>query len=103
MCDGLSLIHISTSCGSTLYVRPRTFCRTVRRVTLTGKVKHFRCCLLYTSNEAVLNEIREQALDVDPLYGIFTSGSTGVPKGVVVGHRSVPVSYTHLDVYKRQG
>ena len=34
-------------------------------------------------NEAVLNEIREQALDVDPLYGIFTSGSTGVPKGVV--------------------
>ena len=22
-------------------------------------------------NEAVLNEIREQALDVDPLYGIF--------------------------------
>ena len=40
-------------------------------------------------NEAVLNEIREQALDVDPLYGIFTSGSTGVPKGVVVGHRSV--------------
>ena len=37
----------------------------------------------------MLNEIREQALDVDPLYGIFTSGSTGVPKGVVVGHRSV--------------
>ena len=30
-----------------------------------------------------------QALDTDPLYGIFTSGSTGVPKGVVVGHRSV--------------
>ena len=24
-----------------------------------------------------------------PLYGIFTSGSTGVPKGVLVGHRSV--------------
>ena len=40
-------------------------------------------------NETVLNAIREQALDVDPLYGIFTSGSTGVPKGVVVGHRSV--------------
>lgn len=28
-----------TSCGSTLYVQPRTFCRTVRRVTLAGKVK----------------------------------------------------------------
>ena len=24
------------------HVRPRTFCRTVRRVTLTGKVKDFR-------------------------------------------------------------
>ena len=37
----------------------------------------------------VLKRIRDQALDTDPLYGIFTSGSTGVPKGVVVGHRSV--------------
>ena len=40
-------------------------------------------------NPEVLKAIREQALDVDPLYGIFTSGSTGVPKGVIVGHRSV--------------
>ena len=37
----------------------------------------------------LLSSIREQALDTDPLYGIFTSGSTGVPKGVVVGQRSV--------------
>ena len=34
---------VSTSCGSALYAQPRTFCRTVRRVTLTGKVKHLRC------------------------------------------------------------
>lgn len=33
--------------------------------------------------------IREQELDIDPLYSIFTSGSTGVPKGVIVNHRSV--------------
>ena len=32
----------------------------------------------------------------DPLFILYTSGSTGKPKGVV------PVSYTHLDVYKRQ-
>lgn len=37
----------------------------------------------------LLNKIRSEAVDTDPLYGIFTSGSTGVPKGVVVGHRSV--------------
>ena len=35
-----------------------------------------------------LDKIREQALDIDPLYSIFTSGSTGVPKGVIVNHRS---------------
>lgn len=40
-------------------------------------------------NETVLNQIRKNALDTDPLYGIFTSGSTGDPKGVVVCHRSV--------------
>ncbi|WP_434311421.1 amino acid adenylation domain-containing protein [Hominifimenecus sp. rT4P-3] len=42
-----------------------------------------------SADEAILNAVQGQALDTDPLYGIFTSGSTGVPKGVVVGHRSV--------------
>lgn len=36
-----------------------------------------------------LDVIREQALDMDPLYVNFTSGSTGVPKGVTVCHRNV--------------
>lgn len=40
-------------------------------------------------NSELLEAVRRQALDTDPLYGIFTSGSTGTPKGVVVGHRSV--------------
>ena len=40
-------------------------------------------------DEAKLNEIRKNMLDVDPLYANFTSGSTGVPKGVIVGNRSV--------------
>ena len=31
-----------TSCGRALYAQPRTFCRTVRRVTLTGEVKDLR-------------------------------------------------------------
>ncbi|GAA4293122.1 hypothetical protein GCM10023142_28970 [Anaerocolumna aminovalerica] len=29
-----------TSCGTPLCGEPRTFCRTVRRVTFTGKVKN---------------------------------------------------------------
>ena len=52
-------------------------------------------CLIYEDicgseiREALLREVREQSLDIDPLYAIFTSGSTGTPKGVLVGHRSV--------------
>ncbi|MBQ6496627.1 MAG: amino acid adenylation domain-containing protein [Firmicutes bacterium] len=40
-------------------------------------------------DEALIEAIRKDTIDTDPLYGIFTSGSTGVPKGVVVCHRSV--------------
>ncbi len=40
-------------------------------------------------NEEKLKEIRNNALDLDPLYANFTSGSTGVPKGVLVGNKSV--------------
>ena len=37
----------------------------------------------------LLNKIRENHIDVDPLYVLFTSGSTGTPKGIAVSHRSV--------------
>lgn len=33
--------------------------------------------------------IREQMIDLDPVYSIFTSGSTGIPKGVVISHRGM--------------
>lgn len=40
-------------------------------------------------DETALSVIREQAIDIDPLYINFTSGSTGVAKGIAVAHRSV--------------
>lgn len=43
----------------------------------------------HASDKALLAEIREQIIDLDPVYSIFTSGSTGVPKGVVISHRGM--------------
>jgi D-alanine--poly(phosphoribitol) ligase subunit 1 len=40
-------------------------------------------------DEAALANVREHAIDTDPVYVVFTSGSTGIPKGVITCHRSV--------------
>lgn len=41
------------------------------------------------ADEELLQKIRAQHIDTDPLYVMFTSGSTGTPKGIAVSHRSV--------------
>ena len=40
-------------------------------------------------NPEILDKIRSNHIDTDPLYIMFTSGSTGTPKGIAVSHRSV--------------
>lgn len=45
--------------------------------------------ITHQSDKELLNSIREQMIDTDPVYSIFTSGSTGIPKGVVIAQRGM--------------
>ena len=61
----------------------------LEKLEFQGKVLQVEELMEHIIEEDGLAEVREQALDIDPLYSIFTSGSTGIPKGVIVSHRSV--------------
>lgn len=83
------LQQILTTLEAQTLLADRTYQAELDDLHFTGHVIYLDDALDTPINHPQLAAIREQALDINPLYGIFTSGSTGIPKGVVVSHRSV--------------
>ena len=61
---------------SDVIVTSEKYLKDLEKLEFKGKVLMAPDLAAEQENEAVLNEIREQALDVDPLYGIITSLSS---------------------------
>lgn len=60
-----------------------------KEFTFEGKLYLYDEISRTQADAFTLQQIRDKAIDTDPIYVVFTSGSTGIPKGVAACHRSV--------------
>lgn len=63
--------------------------KTLDQIEFAGPIFIYNEVKEHPADKQLLAAIREQIIDLDPVYCIFTSGSTGVPKGVVISHRGM--------------
>lgn len=80
-----------------LLITSREFETIMKGFDFRGKILLAEDLILTDVDEDSLRQIRKKSIDTDPLYVNFTSGSTGIPKGVVVGHKSV-IEFVHYFV-----
>lgn len=80
--------NILETLGAEILIVDEKSAKKAEKLGFTGTVLEADALFEGEIDEALLHQIREEHLDIMPLYAIFTSGSTGVPKGVVVNHRS---------------
>lgn len=71
-----------------VYVTPKDN-QTLDQIDFKGERFSYEEVITTEKDEALLAEIRDHMIDLDPVYSIFTSGSTGVPKGVLISHRGM--------------
>ncbi len=75
--------------GARLLIVDEKGARIARELSFAGECLPYADLVEGEIDEDALTAVREQQLDIDPIYIVFTSGSTGTPKGVVACHRSV--------------
>ena len=63
--------------------------QSLQAIGFEGVMLDYQAAISHQHDNALLEGIRSQMIDTDPLYAIFTSGSTGIPKGVLISHRGV--------------
>lgn len=63
--------------------------KTLDAIGFQGLIFNYEEIIKHTINENLLQNIRNQMIDMDPVYSIFTSGSTGIPKGVLISQRGM--------------
>ncbi|MFZ7134233.1 MAG: AMP-binding protein [Eubacteriales bacterium] len=61
----------------------------MKTIEHNGEVYLYENIIKTVIDMKVIYNIRNTAIDTDPIYIVFTSGSTGKPKGVIACHRSV--------------
>jgi len=80
---------IIENCRSRVCIVDKETKLAVADLEFPGEVLDYDAISSENADSEELLRVRENTIDVDPIYIVFTSGSTGVPKGVAACHRSV--------------